>query len=161
VRESGNISGDIIDSNGSDKYSENTRIHVSHCANHMETKDKKTLIERLVRAYNSFDADGMTILMHPECSFQNISDGQVTASAAGVPQFRELAEKSKALFSSRSQKMTAYKPEVDSVTVDIDYQAVLRVDLPNGPKAGQPLKLKGKSTFLFRNGLIYELVDQS
>ena len=127
----------------------------------METKAKKNLIERFVRAYNSFDVDGMMALMHPECSFQNISGGQVTATATGIRQFRELAEESKALFSSRSQTITAYKFEPDSVTVDIDYQGVLRVDLPNGPKAGQTLKLKGKSVFRFRDGLIYELIDQS
>jgi len=59
----------------------------------METKDKKNLIERFIRAYNSFDVDGLMALMHPECSFQNISGGQVTASAVGIRQFRELAEK--------------------------------------------------------------------
>ena len=127
----------------------------------METKAKKDLIERFVRAYNSFDVDGMMALMHPGCSFQNISGGQVTASASGIRQFRELAEKSKALFSSRSQTITAYQFEQEAVTVDIDYQGVLRVDLPNGLKAGQILKLKGKSVFRFRDGLIYELIDQS
>ena len=59
----------------------------------METKAKKDLIESFIRAYNSFDVDGMLALMHPECSFQNISGGQATASAAGIRQFRELAEK--------------------------------------------------------------------
>jgi len=127
----------------------------------METSAKKDLIERFVRAYNSFDVDGMLALMHPECSFQNISGGQVTASDAGIRQFREIAEKSKALFSSRSQTITAYKFEPDSVTVDIDYKGVLRVDLPGGPKAGQTLKLKGKSIFRFRHRLIHELIDQS
>ncbi len=100
-------------------------------------------------------------LMHPECSFQNISGGQVTATAAGIRQFRELAEASKAVFSARSQTITAYTFDPDSVTVDIDYQGVPRVDFPNGPKAGQPLKLKGKSIFRFRDGLIYKLIDQS
>jgi hypothetical protein len=127
----------------------------------METKAKKDLIERFVRAYNSFDVDGMLALMHPECSFQNISGGQVTASAAGIRQFRELAETAKSLFSTRSQTITAYKLEQTSVTADIDYQGVLRVDLPDGPQAGHTLKLKGKSIFRFRDGLIYELIDQS
>jgi ketosteroid isomerase-like protein len=127
----------------------------------METKAKKDLVERFVRAYNSFDVDGMMALMHPECSFQNISRGQVTASATGARQFRELAEKSKTLFSSRSQTVTAYKFEPESVTVDIDYEGVLRVDLPGGPKAGQVLKLKGKSIFRFSDGLISELTDYS
>ena len=127
----------------------------------METKAKKNLIERFVRAYNSFDVDGMMALMHPECSFQNISNGQVTASAAGVRQFRELAERAMALFSARSQTIIAYKLEPDSVTVDIDYEGVLRVDLPGGLKAGETLKLKGQSVFRFRDGLIYELTDYS
>jgi ketosteroid isomerase-like protein len=127
----------------------------------METRAKKDLIERFVRAYNSFDVDGMMALMHPECSFQNISDGEVTASAKGLRQFRELAETAKTLFSTRSQTIMAYKFEQESVTVDIDYQGVLRVDLPDAPKAGHTLKLKGKSIFTFRDGLIYELIDQS
>jgi len=59
----------------------------------MEASAKKDLIERFVRAYNSFDVDGMMALMHPECSFQNISAGEVTALAKGLHQFRELAEK--------------------------------------------------------------------
>ena len=127
----------------------------------METKAKKNLIQRFVRAYNSFDVEGMTALMHLECSFQNISGGHVTASVAGSHQFRELAEKSKALFSTRSQTITAYEDDAETVTIGIDYQGVLRVDLPNGPQAGQTLKLKGKSIFRFRDGLIYELIDQS
>jgi ketosteroid isomerase-like protein len=127
----------------------------------METRAKKDLIERFVRAYNSFDVDGMLALMHPECSFQNISGGEVTASAKGLRQFRELAETAKTLFSTRSQTITTYQYDAESVTVDIDYQGVLRVDLPKGPKAGQTLKLKGKSIFRFRDGLIYELIDQS
>ena len=127
----------------------------------METKAKKDLIERFVRAYNSFDVDGMMALMHPECSFQNISGGEVSASATGIHQFHELAEKSKTLFSSRSQTINAYRDDAETITVDIDYRGVLRVDLADGPKAGQTLKLKGKSIFRFRNGLIYELIDQS
>ena len=127
----------------------------------MEANDRKNLIERFIRAYNSFDIDGMMVLMHPKCSFQNISDGQVTASAEGVRQFRELAERAKALFSTRSQTIIAYKFEQESVTVDIDFEGVLRLDLPNGLKAAQTLKLKGQSVFRFRDGLIYELIDQS
>ena len=127
----------------------------------METKAKKNLIERFVRAYNSFDVDGMMALMHPECSFQNISGSEVTASATGVRQFRELADKAKALFSSRSQTITAYEDDAETVTLSVDYEGVLRVDLPNGLKAGQTLKLKGQSVFRFRDGLIYELIDYS
>ena len=129
----------------------------------MEDHDKKSLIERYIRAYNCFDVDGMVALLHPECSFQNISGGQIkiNASAKGIAQIRELAEKSKSLFSSRSQTITSYQSNAETVTVDIDYEGVLRADFPNGPKAGETLKLRGKSVFKFREGLIYQLTDYS
>ena len=127
----------------------------------MENRDKKNLIERFIRAYNSFDVDGMVALLHPECSFQNISGGQINASAAGISQLRELAEKSKSLFSSRKQTITSYQSEAETVTIDIDYEGVLRADLPNGLKAGERIQLKGKSVFKFRGGLIYQLTDYS
>jgi hypothetical protein len=74
----------------------------------MENHDKKSLMERYIRAYNCFDVDGMVALLHSECSFQNISGGQINASAEGIAQFRELAEKSKSLFSSRKQTINSY-----------------------------------------------------
>ena len=127
----------------------------------VENQEKKNLIERFVRAYNSFDVDGMVALLHPECSFQNISGGQINASAKGIAQSREIAEKSKSLFSSRNQTINSYQAEGETVTVDLDYEGVLREDLPNGLKAGERIQLKGKSVFKFRDGLIYQLKDYS
>ena len=127
----------------------------------MKKSEKESLIERYVRAYNDFDIHGMVALLHPECTFENVSGGDVNASTSGVPPFRELAEKSKGLFSSRRQTITAYKHDGESVTVDIDYEGVLKVDIPNGPKAGETLRLKGKSVFRFRDGLIHALTDYS
>ena len=64
----------------------------------MEKSEKENLIERYVQPYNDFDVDGMVALLHPEITFQNVSGGEVNAATSGLPQFRELAEKSKALF---------------------------------------------------------------
>lgn len=47
------------------------------------------------------------------------------------------------------------------MTAEIDYEGVLKVDLPDGLKAGEKIKLKGKSVFQFRDGLIYTLTDYS
>jgi len=127
----------------------------------MENHDQKSLIERFIRAYNNFDIDGMVALLHPECSFQNISGGQINASAKGIAQFREMAEKSKSLFSSRNQTITSYQAEGETVTVEIDFGGVLRTDLPNGLKAGERIQLKGNSVFKFQDGLIYQLTDNS
>ena len=127
----------------------------------MEKSNKESLIERYVHAYNSFDINGMVALLHPECTFQNVSGGQVNATTSGIQQFRELAKKSKELFSSRRQTITEYKHDGESVTVETDYEGVLKADVPNGPKAGETLRLKGKSVVRFRDGLIYALTDYS
>jgi hypothetical protein len=47
------------------------------------------------------------------------------------------------------------------VTVENDYEGVLKAGIPNGPKAGETLKLKGKSVFRFRDGSIDSLADFS
>lgn len=127
----------------------------------MEGDEKKNLIGRFLRAYNRFDVDGMVALLHPECSFQNVSAGKINASATGISRFRELAEKSKSIFSSRKQTVISYQSEAEAVTVGIDYEGVLRADLPNGLKAGEKIRLQGKSLFKFRDGLIYQLTDYS
>lgn len=127
----------------------------------MDEREKESLVQRYVRAYNDFDIDGMMALMHPECRFQNVSGGEVNASTTGVQQLRELAEKSKDLFSARRQTITAYQHDGESLSVEIDYEGVLRADIPNGPKAGETLKLKGRSDFQCRDGLIYALTDYS
>ena len=69
----------------------------------------------------------------------------------GYPSFAELAEKSKRCF-HRRQTITAYRHEEASVTVEIDYEGVLKMDIPNGSKAGETLRLKGKSVFRFATG---------
>ena len=127
----------------------------------MNESDKENLIQRFVQAYNDFDIDGMVALMHPDCIFQNVSGGEVSASATGVQEFRDLAERSKKLFSSRRQTITAYHHHGETVSVEIDYEGVLREDIPNGLKAGEIVKLKGKSDFQFRDGLIHSLTDYS
>ena len=96
-------------------------------------ESSRRLIETFIQAYNDFDVDRMVFLMHPECSFQNVSGGEVNASAEGLAQFRELAESSKALFSSRRQTITGYHEEAGTITVEIAYEGVFRIDIPNGP----------------------------
>ena len=127
----------------------------------MDFEDKKSLIERYLRAYNDLDIEGMIARMHPDCSFENRAGGQVTVSTKGVDQLRELAEKTRAFFSARSQKITAFHEEGEEIIVDITFEGVLRVDLPNGPRAGETIRIKGKSVYQFRDGLIFRITDIS
>jgi ketosteroid isomerase-like protein len=121
----------------------------------------RLLIERYVAAYNAFDVPGMLALLHPDVTFQNLSAGQVTASARGLEEFRQLAERAATLFSSRRQTVREYVPDGDGARVTIDYEGVLAADLGPDLRAGETLRLVGHSTFRLRDGYIAHIVDES
>ena len=57
--------------------------------------------------------------------------------------------------------VTKFKADEDGVSVELDYVGVLATDLPNGKKAGETLRLTGRSHFVFRDGKIVRLTDYS
>lgn len=127
----------------------------------MDTDEAKALIERFLDAYNRFDVDGMMELVDPEIEFRNISGGDLDATAMGEDEFRELAEHSAFLFSSRKQTPTKFEAKGEAVSVDIDFAGTLATDIPNGMQAGEELRVTGRSEFVFRDDKIYRLTDYS
>ncbi len=119
----------------------------------------RSLVQKYIAAYNTFDIDAMLALIHPDIEFQNVSGGEVTATASGIDEFRSLAEQSKSHFSSRRQTITDFAIRDAKAVVEIDYEAILAVDLPNGLKAGETLRLTGRSEFSFRDGKINQIID--
>ena len=103
----------------------------------------------------------MITYLHPEIEFKNISGGVENAYIKGIEEFRELANKSIQMFKEREQKITSYTESVDTVHVEINYRAILAMDLPNGLKSGETLAIKGKSKYVFKDNLILFLVDES
>ena len=124
-----------------------------------QTKEK--IIKKFVEAYNSFDIDTMLLLLHPEVQFKNISGGEVNAQISGKDEFEKLARQSATLFKQREQKIISYKESENKVNIDIEYHALLAADLPNGLKSGDKINLQGKAEYLFKDGLIYSIVDES
>lgn len=127
----------------------------------MQQEQMKKMTDDYIKAYNSFDIDWMLLQMHEEVSFQNISDGQVNLSTHGIFELREAAEQAKTIFKSRRQTVTNYQYSGDTATIEIDYVGELVSDIPNGPKAGDTINLKGKSEFVFKDGSIVKLTDIS
>jgi ketosteroid isomerase-like protein len=127
----------------------------------MDAKEQKAVIESYISAYNNFDVEGMLALVHPNVVFKNVAGGEVNATALGASELREMANQTKALFSARRLVMTGFKSAGDTATVDIVYEGVLAVDLPNGRKAGEVLRLKGRSEFDFRDSKLYRITDYS
>lgn len=127
----------------------------------MTEQEKRHLIERYLSAYNAFDIDGMMATLHPDIEFENVSGGEVNASASGAGEFRQMAEQATKLFSSRCQTITAFEINEKRALVDIAYEGMLAADLPNGMKAGQTLTLNGRSEFEFKAGKIVRIADYS
>ncbi len=127
----------------------------------MSPEEQRSLIDRYIAAYNVFDIDGMIDTIHSDIEFKNVSGGQVNAATSGADEFRELAARSKSLFSSRCQTVKKFESSGDRAVVEVAYEAVLAADLPNGMKAGATIGLDGRSEFVFRDGKIYRLTDYS
>ena len=124
-------------------------------------EQQQSIIEQYVNAYNNFDIDGMTRDLDENIAFENISNGQVDLRTDGIEAFRQQAASAKQYFQEREQRISSWEFENGSITVEIDYRAVLALDLPNGLKAGDALELRGRSTFKFEGDKIIHLVDIS
>jgi hypothetical protein len=127
----------------------------------MMSEKSKEIIEHYIEAYNSIDIEGMLGLLHKEILFRNFSNGEMDTEIRGIQEFRELAEKSAKIFSSRCQTVTDYSAIDGKVEIQIDYEAILAVDLPNGLKNGDKLQLKGKSVFEIQEGKLSLIEDFS
>jgi predicted RNase H-like nuclease len=103
----------------------------------------------------------MAALLHEEVEFRNISDGEVEVETKGIDAFRELAEQSKDVFSERCQTIKQFMILPNKVEIEIDYEAVLAIDLPIGLNAGEKLKLQGKSIFEIKDEKLYLIEDYS
>lgn len=119
----------------------------------------KAIIDNYVNAYNSFDVQGMTKLLHKDILFRNYTNGEVDMETKGIQEFSDLAEKSTKIFSSRCQTIIECSVRGDNIEVIIDYEGILAVDLPNGLKTGDKLELKGKSVFRIEYGKITKIED--
>ncbi|MET3846560.1 O-acetyl-ADP-ribose deacetylase (regulator of RNase III) [Paenibacillus sp. OAE614] len=124
-------------------------------------QDAELLIHRYIEAYNSFDIEGMLSVLHPDVIFRNIVGNEVTVETNGLQSFRALAEKAAALFSIRHQTILELREINGRIEADIDYTGVLASDLPDGVKAGDTIRLQGRSIFMIRDGKLSLIEDYS
>lgn len=127
----------------------------------MNATPEQALVERYLAAYNAFDIDAMLAQLAPDVRFENWADGELTVSSDSAEAFRALAEQAKGMFSRREQRIASLLPDGDGLLVAIEWSGTLAVDVPDGPKAGTELAMKGESEFGFRDGLIARIVDRS
>jgi ketosteroid isomerase-like protein len=121
---------------------------------------QRELIERFIAAYNAFDIEGMVAHLSPDVRFENYSGDNLTAATNGITEFRQLAEESKSLFSEREQRISSIQFDGRTAIVTIEYRGRFAVDVPNGPRAGEVIELRGTSEYSFRDGRITKIIDR-
>ena len=137
-------------------------ILIFGCQTGTNMKDyQKQVIENYIQSYNRFDIDGMTKDLHKDVIFENVSNGEVDLKTEGIGEFTKQAEIAKQYFKKREQTVLSWDFLDNKVIIDIDYEGILAIDLPNGMKARDTLKLKGQSEFNFKEGKITKIKDKS
>jgi hypothetical protein len=124
-------------------------------------KSRENIIYNYIAGYNEFDINKMTSDLDEAIVFEHLSSGEVTMLLVGLEAFKKQAEQAKSYFSVRTQTIKSYKHQADETEIEIDYDAVLAMDFPNGLKKGNELKLQGRSIFKFSNDKIIKLTDIS
>ena len=97
---------------------------------------QQQIVEHYVNSYNSFDVAGMLKNLDKEIIFENMSNGVVDLRTDGIEDFRIQAEAATQYFNERTQKIVSWTYSDTTVTIMIDYRAILNMDLPNGMKKG-------------------------
>lgn len=123
--------------------------------------NREAVIQKYIDAYNNFDVEGMVANLASTVKFINISDGVINMSITGLDAFKDQAEQAKAYFSERTQSITSLTHNNDQTIIEINYEAVLAVDFPNGMKKGEKLNLNGRSIFEFYDDSITAITDIS
>lgn len=119
------------------------------------------VIARYVEAYNREDVGGMLACLAEGVRFENRAGGAVTAAAADKAAFAAMARAGAALFAERRQTVLFAITVADITLVEVDYEATVATNPPDGWTAGRRLALRCAALFRVRDGLIDRLVDES
>ncbi len=119
------------------------------------------VIRQYITAYNAQDVPGMVTLLHDLIVFENVSNTTGIVATQGKAAFEALARQSLGLFRVRQQTIRSLTLGDRTAAAEIDYTAVLAVDLPTGKKAGETIELRGVTVFGFTDGKIVRISDYS
>jgi hypothetical protein len=123
--------------------------------------EREEIIKAYIDAYNNFDIEKMLTHLDEQIKFENISNGITNMTLTGLNSFRKQAEQAKDIFTTRRQTIKSWIHQDNLTEIEIGYEAVLAIDLPDGLKKGDNLNLQGKSIFKFSGDKIIELTDIS
>lgn len=119
------------------------------------------IINRYIQSYNDRDIEGMLDCVTEDVIFENISNASQSMRLEGRDQMGEVARLSGHAFSYRRQRMINLIIGEGKASAEIEFEGKAAVDLPNGVRAGETVKIRGASFFEFRGRLLSRIADYS
>ncbi len=119
------------------------------------------VIARYIASYNARDIDGMIDCVTDDVVFENISNSGQSMRLDGKDMMRQVAELSGNAFSYRRQRLVNVVTGAGKAAAEIEFEGKAAVDLPNGIRAGETVKIRGASFFEFRGNLLCRIADYS
>ena len=119
------------------------------------------IINRYIQSYNDRDIEGMLDCVTEDVIFENISNASQSMRLEGREQMGEVARLSGNAFSYRRQRMINRIIGEGKASAEIEFEGKAAVDLPNGVRAGETVKIRGASFFEFRGRLLSRIADYS
>jgi hypothetical protein len=123
--------------------------------------NREIIIHNYIDGYNEFSIEKMIVDFDNNIMFENVESGKVTLLLEGLKAFQEQSELAKSYFTTRRQTIRSFKHNENETEIEVDYNAVLAIDFPNGLKSGQELNLTGRSIFEFDGNKVIKLTDIS
>ena len=119
------------------------------------------IINRYIQSYNDRDIEGMLDCVTEDVVFENISNASQSMRLEGRDQMGDVARLSGNAFSYRRQRLISLVVGEGKAAAEIEFEGKAAVDLPNGVKAGETVKIRGASFFEFRGRLLSRIADYS
>lgn len=125
----------------------------------MKEKLMKRITDEYVKSFNEFDVDGMLRNIHRDVVFKNIAGEEVTVELNGRIAFKNQINQPVELFEKREMEIIGQKFGEDMVENHVAFKGVLAVDIPDGPKKHELIKLQYTTIFKFKEGKIISIED--
>ncbi len=119
------------------------------------------IINRYISSYNDRDIEGMLDCVTEDVVFENISNTGQSMRLVGRDQMGEVAALSGNAFSFRRQRIVNLVVGAGKAAAEVEFEGKAAVDLPNGVKAGETVKIRGSSFFEFKGRLLSRIADYS
>lgn len=119
------------------------------------------VINRYIASYNARDIEGMLDCVTEDVVFENISNTGQSMRLDGKDMMRQVAELSGNAFTYRRQRLVNIVAGAGKAAAEIEFEGKAAVDLPNGVRSGETVKVRGASFFEFRGNLLCRIADYS